>query len=136
MRKARIHAHETRHAAASAAAVQGLDPPVHVYTLQLAPPTLADNASDFTRLQRTLRKDHGIDVEDIELDALKSLPHAARAGDWQVSISLFDRRIIRIEPGAAAAARFAVAFDIGTTSLWGHLVDMQHRIRSCRSIRV
>ena len=124
VRQARIHAHETRHAETSTAAVQGLDSPVHVYTLQLASPTLTDNASDFTRIQRTLRKDHGIDVEGIELDALKKLPHAARTGDWQVTVSIADRRIIRIEPGAAAAAHFAVAIDIGTTSLWGHLFDL------------
>jgi len=124
VRKARIHAHETRHATASTEAVQGFDPPVHVYKLQLTPPTLTDNASDFTRIQRTLRKDHGIEVEGIELNALKKLPHAAREGVWQLTVAIAGRRIIRIEPGAASAAHYAVAFDIGTTSLWGHLIDL------------
>jgi len=124
VREARIHVHETRHAACSTAAVPGLNPPVQVYTIDLVPPTLTDNASDFTRLQRSLRKDHGIEIDNIELDALKNLPQATRAGDWQVTVSIADRRIIRTEPGAFAAAHFAVAFDIGTTSLWGNLVDL------------
>lgn len=102
-------------------------PPVSKYMLRLTAPTLADNAADLTRLLRSLRKDHGIEVEDVELGVLQALPHAGRSTDWAVTVSVAGRRIIACEQGDCRDLQYAAAFDIGTTSLWGQLVDIKSR---------
>ncbi len=124
VRDERIHSHAARHAEGSAIHVSMLDPFVRQYTVTLGKPDSADNSSDFSRLQRQLRKEHDVETEAMELDALQDLPQALRSRDGQVTASLVHGRIIRIEPGSTAA-HFAVAFDIGTTSVWGELIDVQ-----------
>jgi len=122
VRDERSHGHAARRAQEPALEAALLDPVVTRYTVGLEEPDLSDNCSDWTRLQRSLRKDHGRETTAIELGALKELPQALRSGGWSVTVTVAGGRVIRVESGAAVGS-YAVAFDIGTTSVWAELID-------------
>jgi uncharacterized 2Fe-2S/4Fe-4S cluster protein (DUF4445 family) len=97
-------------------------------------PSPADNVSDYERIVRTLKVDHGIFPVTADLDVLRELPQEVRQGDWKVTACLQVEdfpgsdatvyRIGRVRPGHLQEVPAALAVDIGTTSLWGELVDL------------
>lgn len=104
-------------------------PVVQKKFLQLAPPTSRDNISDWSRLKRGLKV--GFGLPDIEIDPplIVKLPHVLRAQKWVVTVTLrYDPPgpafIIEIESGDTRAKDYAVAIDIGTTTLSMCLIDL------------
>ncbi|MDR7419406.1 MAG: ASKHA domain-containing protein [Armatimonadota bacterium] len=70
------------------------------------------------------------DVTDIALEALRRLPALVRpAPDGRtpggVTLALFDRQLLAVEPGDTRGEAYGMAFDIGTTTVVGYLVDLQ-----------
>ena len=102
-------------------------PPISKVYLELVPPTLEDNSSDLTRLERELAK-RNIDDYRVELGFLRKLPHVVREGGWKVTITVLREpsgsRLTRIEPGDTRNRLFGLAFDIGTTGVRGELLDL------------
>ncbi len=98
-------------------------------------PRLEDNTSDYERIVRTLKIDHDISPVSADLEVIKEIPAKVRADDWKFSACLrvdpipqLDTnlyKLVRITAGHAPKPRLAVAIDIGTTSLWGELVDLE-----------
>lgn len=98
------------------------------------PPRLDDNVSDYERLLRTLRIDHDIEPVTAGVEILRELPRLARQDHWKVTACLRIEefaeseakvyRLSRILPGHADFPPTAVAVDIGTTSLWGELINL------------
>lgn len=68
----------------------GLDPLLTRLTLRLDPPTLTENASDWSRLVTALRRAAGRPGLTVgaDLDLLRRLPAALREGGWEVSLWL------------------------------------------------
>ena len=103
------------------------DPPVFKIFLQIVPPTLEDNSSDLTRLERELDK-HGIDHCQFDLPFLEKLPSAVREEGWKVTVTVLkgigEKRLITIEPGDTREGLYGLAFDIGTTGVRGELLDL------------
>jgi uncharacterized 2Fe-2S/4Fe-4S cluster protein (DUF4445 family) len=60
----------------------------------------------------------------LRLAALQSLPGALRAGNHKVTAVSVDNEIIAVEPGDTASACYGVAFDVGSTTLVGTLVNL------------
>ena len=97
-------------------------------------PGPADNVSDYERIVRALRVDHGIFPVTANLEVLRELPRQVRQEDWEVTSCLqvedfagSDARVYRIRrmcPGHLKEVPTALAVDIGTTSLWGELVNL------------
>ena len=97
-------------------------------------PGPADNVSDYERIVRALRVDHGIFPVTANLEVLRELPRQVRQEDWKVTSCLqvedfagSDARVYRIRrmcPGHLKEVPTALAVDIGTTSLWGELVNL------------
>lgn len=109
--------------------------PVSVRVLmELDPPRPLDNLSDYERLIRTLKVNHDISPVAADLDLVKQLPSALRQGDWKLTASLqvedipgCDKPVYRLRgvlPGHLNQSQTALAVDIGTTSLWGELIDL------------
>jgi uncharacterized 2Fe-2S/4Fe-4S cluster protein (DUF4445 family) len=112
------------------------EPPVSKYYLELPPATLDDNASDLFRLQRRLKQSY--DLEDIPVDfnAIRKLPVALREGNWTVTVTVLVtesesgskdqsvRQIINIEAGDTRQKLFALAVDVGTTTVCAQLLDL------------
>jgi len=102
-------------------------PPIFKLYLELMPPTLEENSSDLTRLERELTK-HGFDHYRFDLGFLERLPHVVREGDWKVTLTILKEacgpRLTTIESGDTRARLYGLAFDIGTTGVRGELLDL------------
>jgi uncharacterized 2Fe-2S/4Fe-4S cluster protein (DUF4445 family) len=102
-------------------------PPVFKLFLELLPPSLQDNSSDLTRLERALES-HGIKNPAMGITFLKKLPIAVRQDDWRITLTILKEpcglRLTNVEPGDTRNSLFGIAFDIGTTGVRGELLDL------------
>ncbi len=99
-----------------------LDPNVHKVHLTLREPDLHDQRSDFQRLKDALRE-AGFAMS-ADLDALRTVPAALRAADFDVTVVLCGDALIAVEPGDTTRECYGVAFDLGTTTIVGTLLDL------------
>ncbi len=97
-----------------------LRPSVQKRHLVLSEPTLEDQRPD---LQRVL---DGLD--DLEpytsLELLRTLGGTLRKSYFDVTAVVCDQELIELEPGDTTARRFAIAFDLGTTTVVATLLDL------------
>ncbi len=63
-------------------------------------------------------------IGDVPLDLLRRIPTLLRDADGALTVTTFNRRIIDIESGDTTARKYGLAFDIGTTSIVGVLLDL------------
>jgi uncharacterized 2Fe-2S/4Fe-4S cluster protein (DUF4445 family) len=61
---------------------------------------------------------------DMPLDVLRKIPGALRREKGRLTVTTFNARIIDIEAGDTSAHCYGMAFDIGTTSVVGTLMDL------------
>ena len=101
------------------------DPVLVVRFLEVAPATLADQASDVERVERALAAQWGL-AGPLRWPAgvLALLPRALRDGDGRVTLALRDGGgAAAVWPGLRTRA-VGLAADIGTTTLAAHLCDL------------
>ena len=97
-----------------------LRPAVQKRYLELAEPSLADQASDVERVLAQLD-----DLEPrAELSVLKTLGRTLREADYKVTAVVVDDVLIAVEPGDTTGRRFGIAFDLGTTTVVATLLDL------------
>lgn len=108
-------------------------PPFEKKYLEVSPPTIADNISDLSRVIRSLKQVHGIHNITVDFYAIKKMSSVLRQGDWKITVTIGNSRkkggkiqLINIEPGDTTQQNFAVAIDIGTTTVWGQLLDLNN----------
>lgn len=104
------------------------DPICRTVYLELSPPTITENASDWTRLSAELRKHlHCQDIQ-IPLPILRTMAETLRGADWKVSVSVVRFRgsahVVSIQPGDTTADSYGLAVDIGTTTVVAYLVNL------------
>ncbi|MEN6479874.1 MAG: ASKHA domain-containing protein [Anaerolineales bacterium] len=109
---------------AGAVAELELDPWVHRIPLRLAQATLADQLPDLENVQRAAEAALGRRLK-LSLNALQQLPHAIRQDSGQVTLIEVDDEVIMAHPGAGPSRLLGVAFDIGTTTIVGYLLDLE-----------
>ena len=112
--------------------------------MELDPPTLDDNASDLSRLLRALKQQHSLENISIDFLLLQKLSRSLREAAWKVTVTIVQTRMesqlgehqmrgsrrpkmISVEPGNTTDKHYSVVMDIGTTSLWGQLLDLNSR---------
>ncbi len=97
-----------------------LRPALQKRYVELAEATLADQRTDLVRLTDA--------IDDLELTAdlhvLRRLSTVLRESDFKVTAVIVDEALIDVEPGDTTAARYAIAFDLGTTTVVGTLLDV------------
>lgn len=111
-------------------------PPLSKYYVELPPPTIEDNTSDLTRLLRGLRQRFHLSNISVDFDVVRKVAKTLRDGKWKVTVTTLvtavkpragDRRrprVINIEPGDTREKHYSLAFDIGTTTVCGQLLDL------------
>ena len=99
-----------------------LEPNIRKRYAQLAAPTLEDQRSDLDRLRDAL--DGEIPQVRSDIDVIRQLPDKLRDADFAVTAVLEGDEIITIEPGDTTSCNYGVAFDVGTTTLVGMLIDL------------
>ena len=107
-----------------------IDPVVKLHYLELTPPSMQDQTCDLTRLRRNLEQVWNLTNLTFDLPFLQRLSAAMRAGktyggDWKGTIAIREEREgISIWPQFKERI-FGLAFDVGTTTIAGHLCDLQ-----------
>ena len=105
-----------------------LKPLVRKIHLTLANPTLDDSVGDFERIVRALRADHGFGPIRPTLETLQQLPDLLTGAGYDVTVTVAENyglwEMIRVEPGDTAGALYALAVDIGTTTVVSALIDL------------
>jgi uncharacterized 2Fe-2S/4Fe-4S cluster protein (DUF4445 family) len=97
-----------------------LRPAIQKRYVELAEPTLSDQMPDLERLLAAID-----DLEPrVHLHALRRLPTVLRANDFKVTAVVVDDLLIDVEPGDTTGRRYALAFDLGTTTVVATLVDV------------
>jgi len=110
-------------------------PPLNKCYLELPMPTLSDNTSDLSRLLRGLKKYCNLKYAGVDPGVLKKLPQVMRRKNYRVTATTLvkavktqaDKRkptVINIESGNTTRAHLGLAFDIGTTTVCGQLLDL------------
>lgn len=95
--------------------------------IETAPPALSDDTSDLLRLESALNhRLEGANMTGLtaSLEVLRDLGPALRKAGFRGTATLRDNELIDFEPGDTAANAYALAFDIGTTTLVGALLQV------------
>ncbi len=111
---------------------QGLyNPAFQKKFVQLPPASLADNICDLSRLENGLARQYGLDNLASDFFMLRKLARVMREDNFQVTATLdFAQRLSRkprvvdLEAGDTTGRHFALAVDIGTTTVWVQLLDL------------
>ncbi len=97
-----------------------LRPAVRKRYVELTEPTLSDQRPDVTRLLDA--------IDDLELTpelhALQALPRVLREADFKVTAVVVDETLVDVEPGDTTDQQWALAFDLGTTTVVATLLDV------------
>ena len=131
-----VLARESKGMAEALATGWRFNPPVSKLFVKLPPPTLEDNASDLSRVLRGLKQQYKLRNMTVDFDVVEKLPQILRDSDWKVTVTTLvtavepravDRRrprVINVEPGDTRERHYSLAFDIGTTTVCGQLLDL------------
>ncbi|MFQ5935306.1 MAG: ASKHA domain-containing protein [Acidiferrobacterales bacterium] len=60
----------------------------------------------------------------LPLHVVRKVPRALREKNGQLTVTTFNNRVIDVEAGDTTAQQYGLAFDIGTTSIVGSLIDL------------
>ncbi len=85
---------------------------------QLRPPEHGDGVSDADRLLQ------GMAVRQVRLDVLRNLPGVLRRSNFEATVVQIGEDVIAVEPGDTRDRCYGMAFDLGSTTLVGTLVDL------------
>ena len=102
-----------------------MDPAIRLHYCVVEEPDMHNPLGDFERLSKALREQWDIeDLEEIDIRELQSLQKALRDGNWTVTVAVHRGvRITGIWSGFMDKA-YGIAFDIGSTTIAGHLCDL------------
>jgi uncharacterized 2Fe-2S/4Fe-4S cluster protein (DUF4445 family) len=100
-----------------------LDPNVRKVYLELTEPDLEDQRSDEERLRDALTVE-GFDMK-AGLPLLRKLPGMLRDANFKVTAVLGGDQLIAVEPGDRRDESYGVAFDLGTTTVVGTLMNLR-----------
>ncbi len=110
---------------AADARVITLDPVVHLHYVEVQQPDMHDPSGDLQRLMKALREEWNLNELQCDLQVLQSLQSTLRGGDWKVTAAVHaGSRIIGLWPGLHERL-FGLAVDVGSTTIAGHLCDLE-----------
>ncbi len=106
-------------------------PPVEKIYLELDPATEGDNQADVTRIINHLRMNHDEHRLTMNLNLIRKVPDIIRQGDFKITATIVrpvrkdgKNLIVNIEPFDTSDRNFAIAVDIGTTTVFGQILDL------------
>lgn len=105
--------------------------PVEKKYIELPEPSAEDRLPDVSRLVSFLKLNHGEHRLVVSLPVIRKIPEILRKSDFKVTATLErpvyagrKSHIINIQPGDATNANLAIAIDIGTTTVYGQLINL------------
>src|SRR6266852_3662383 len=100
-----------------------LDPNVRKVYLELAEPSLEDQRSDIARLKDALTEEGHDMIAGVSV--MRTLPQVFREAGFRVTAVLAGEHLVAVEAGDTTDRCFGVAFDVGTTTLVGTLMNLR-----------
>lgn len=105
-----------------------LTPLVNKHYIELPPPSLENNLSDLGRLKYAIGRARGGGEFQMGLKVIRTLPELLREASWKITATTAYRgaltEVIEVTPGNTARKNLAMVFDLGTTTVVAHLVDL------------
>jgi len=99
-----------------------VEPNLQKIFLRLPPPTLSDQRADLSRVLDSLAPET---QSPQELAVLKDLPARLRQEGFAVTAVLSDEELIEVEAGDTSDKNYGIAFDIGSTTIVGYLMNLE-----------
>jgi uncharacterized 2Fe-2S/4Fe-4S cluster protein (DUF4445 family) len=101
-----------------------VDPIVRLHYVEVRRPDMADPSGDLERLLEALERDWSLTGLTCDDHVLMTLQRTLRTGAWTATVAVHDgSTIIGVWPGFHDSA-LGVAFDVGSTTVAGHLCDL------------
>ncbi len=108
-----------------------MSPAVRLYYVDVREPDMHEPSGDVERLAEALEKQWDLKGARPGFSLLKTLQTTLRKGDWKVTCAVHQAsedaapRIIQIWPGFHEGSIYGLAVDLGSTTIAGHLCDLQ-----------
>ncbi len=106
-------------------------PPVEKKYLELPVPTPQDNLPDVSRLVGFLKLEHGEHRLVMDFPVIQKISDILRSSDFKITATLVrpvhpgrKTHIVNVQPGDTTSRNYAIAMDIGTTTIYGQLIDL------------
>lgn len=111
-------------------------PPFEKKLVQVKPPSPGDNVSDLTRVIDALASQYDVHNLSVDFTVIKKLPEVMRDGDFETTITLAyppayvnepetsKVYMTNIQPGDHSGTNYGLAVDVGTTTIYGQLLDL------------
>ncbi|UCG56040.1 MAG: DUF4445 domain-containing protein [Phycisphaerales bacterium] len=110
------------------AGVFEFDPLVQKLYLQMTPPSVQDHTADHERLYLAIRGQIDAPIMQTGFRILQGLSALLQSSEYEVTATVGRRgdttEVIEVEAGDKSKKNFAVAVDLGTTTVVAHLVDL------------
>ena len=110
------------------AGVFEFDPLVRKLLVEMSAPTVHDHTADHERLYVAIRKQIDAPIMQTGFRILQSLSKLLCKANYKVAVTMGRRggttEVMEVEPGKRCKTNFAVAVDLGTTTVVAHLIDL------------
>jgi uncharacterized 2Fe-2S/4Fe-4S cluster protein (DUF4445 family) len=101
-----------------------VNPVVRLHYVEVEEPDLTTTSSDLGRLRAALEREWELTGLECDSHVLPGLQKTLRSGGWRVTVAVHDGSVITgIWPGLHETM-LGIAFDIGSTTVAGHLCDL------------
>lgn len=97
-----------------------LDPAVTKSHVEVPVPSLDDQRGDLERVLHAAGRSRA----GCALPLLRGLGSVMRRADWRLTTVFANDELIAVEPGDTSDSIYGMAFDIGTTTIVGYLIDL------------
>jgi uncharacterized 2Fe-2S/4Fe-4S cluster protein (DUF4445 family) len=109
-------------------AVFGHDPLVRKLYVEMTPPSVQDHTADHERLYMAIRSQIDAPTMQTGYRILQKLPDILQSSGYRATVTVGRRggttEVIELDGGDKTERNFAVAIDLGTTTVVAHLVDL------------
>ncbi|HAA90792.1 MAG TPA: ferredoxin [Peptococcaceae bacterium] len=103
-----------------------LDPHISKTCIDITPPSLEDQRPDWERLEgELLREISQYQRLKPSLSLLRRLPEVIRRAKYQVTAITEGDELLGLEEGDTTGELLGIAFDVGTTTIVGYLMDLR-----------
>ncbi|MHC4117659.1 MAG: ASKHA domain-containing protein [Planctomycetota bacterium] len=104
------------------------DPLVRKLFVEMSEPTVRDHTADHERLYLGIREQIDAPIMQTGFRILQKLPGLLQDSDYKATVTVGRRgqttEVIEVEAGNQSKRNFAVAVDLGTTTVVAHLMDL------------
>jgi len=106
-------------------------PPVEKRYIELPEPSAKDNLPDVTRLVDYLKLNFKERRPFVDLPVIRKIPDVFRKNNFKITVTIArpvkagrKTHILNVQPGDTSGESYGVAMDIGTTTIYGRLIDL------------